>query len=56
MSHIDQCLLIIEGTKAQARKRIQEKKEQQLMDKILNDEYYFDTPLMDKEYFPDLRK
>lgn len=47
---------IIEGTKAQARKRIEAKKEQQLMDRILNDEYYFDTPLMDKEYFPDLRK
>lgn len=47
---------IIEGSKTQARKRIQDRKEAMLMKQIEDDEYMFDTPLMDKEYFPDLRK
>lgn len=47
---------IVEGSKTQTRKRVEALKEERLMRQIENDEYMFDTPLMDKEYFQDLRK
>lgn len=47
---------IIESSKTIARKRLQERKEELLMKQIEEDDFIFDTPFMDKEYFNGIRK
>jgi hypothetical protein len=47
---------VIEASKTITRKRLEDRKFERLLNQIENDEYSFDKPLMDREYFNGIRK